>query len=98
MKLEKHLQLKDSTGFIIISSSFILLLVLVLYLTRIVTLTTLICFILSGLILICWMVIKTIEKRFSGNADLVWFPVSLREIPDDHESTESETQNIKNHV
>jgi hypothetical protein len=94
MKLEKYLQPKDSNGFIISGSFFILLLILMLYLTRIVTLTVLICLILSGFFLFSWRVIKTIEKRFSGNADLVWFPVSLREISDDHESTETETQNI----
>jgi len=98
MSTKKYQQLKDLIRIILTGSIFMLLMILILVIAPFAYPITIICVVLSVLILISWIIIKTIGNRFSGNADLVWFPVSFREIPDNHESTESETQNIKNHV
>lgn len=100
MNKKKYPQPKDPIRFIIFGNTFIWLLFLILFMTRIVSATTLVWLILSDLFLFSWSILKTFGKRFSGNADLVWFPVSIREIPDEpeHKNNESEIQNMKNHV
>jgi len=96
MNTKKHPEPTDPTRIIITGSIFLLQLILTLSFTRFISLTTGICSILSVFILISWILIRTIGKRFSENEGLVWFPVSFREIPGEpgRKSTETKTKII----